>query len=61
MYENYYNCENKCEFEFGKNKKCLECNYYNDYMTEKEIEEYELAHDKALNRCLNRLENGEHI
>lgn len=61
MYENYYDCENKCEFKFGENKECLTCNYYNDCMTEKEIAEFELCQSRALERQLSRLEDGELI
>ena len=61
MYENYDDCENKCKYTFGKNKACLKCDYYNYCMVEEEIKEMELKHDKALNKLLSRIEDGEHI
>ena len=55
----YYDCEN-CVWEFGKNKQCCDCNYYNDCLTEKEISDYERKCDEALERFYDRLENEEY-
>ena len=54
----YSDCEN-CIFNFGKNKECLNCNYYIHCNIEKEIDDFERNHDKALERFYNRLENEE--
>ena len=61
MYDNYSDCKNKCEYEYGKNKECLSCSYYNDCMIENEIAEFELKQERLLDECLDRLENGEHF
>lgn len=54
----YTDCE-ECIHTFG-NKACLDCSYYESCMVEKEIEESELAHDRALERFYDRLENEEY-
>lgn len=60
MYSNYYECQNDCKLTFGQ-KECEKCTYYQNCMTEYEIDQYELKHDKKLNNLLSRIENGEHI
>lgn len=55
----YKDCE-ECIHTFGE-KACLECNYYEGCMVQREIDEYELAHDRELDRVLSRLEDGELI
>lgn len=56
----YEDCK-KCKYTFGENKECFECDYYQDCMIEKEIADFELAQDRALDRLLSRLEDGELI
>ena len=54
----YTDCQ-ECIHEFG-NKPCLDCSYYESCMVENEIAEMELAHDRALERFYDRLENEEY-
>lgn len=54
----YADCR-ACVHTFG-DKSCTDCNYYQDCMTQKEIDELELAHDRALARFYDRLENEEY-
>ena len=61
MFNNYHDCKNLCKYDFGKTNKCLNCTYYNDCMTEKEINEFEKEQSKKLNRQLSRIEDGKFI
>ena len=55
----YEDCK-KCDYNFAEHKECFDCNYYKDCMVEREIDEFELANDRALNDYLDRLENEEY-
>lgn len=56
----YNDCQN-CIHNFGENKACEECNYYQDCMIEKEINAFEKEQSRALDSFWDRYENGELI
>ena len=51
MFNNGYDCLNKCKFEYGKNKICFDCSYYIDNECEKEIDKFLEVVEKEICRC----------
>lgn len=61
MFNNYYDCENLCQYNYAETNLCLDCTYYKDCMNyiEKIISDYEAS--EALNRQLSKIEDGDFI
>lgn len=56
-YDNYSDCVNKCDYEYGKHKRCLDCDYYIQNQIEIAIDIELEKMEKGISECETDYEN----